>query len=218
MGNQQAKFRKIYLLILALTGWFALIGQLYIIIQNRTASIPGTIIRYFSFFTILTNLLVAICSTILLLNRKNRWLKFFSGLKNITAITVYITVVGLVYNVILRFLWSPVGFQFLIDELLHTIIPVLFILFWILFVPKAGLKAKDILPWLLFPFLYVIYILIRGAFTGLYPYPFIDVKELGYSKVLLNSGFLVIVFVVFSLLYVAIDKFFKSSSDFKIAM
>lgn len=209
MSNEPSKSKKIYLLVLVITGWFALIGQLYLIINNRVTSIPETIIRYLSFFTILTNLLVAVCSTIFLLNKRNGWFNFFSNLKTIAAIAVYITVVGLVYNVILRFLWNPKGFQLLIDELLHSVMPVLFILFWILFVPKAGLKVKDILPWLLYPFVYVIYILIRGAFTGLYPYPFIDVKELGYNKVLLNSGVLVIVFVVFSLLYVGMDRYGK---------
>ncbi|MEP6584422.1 MAG: Pr6Pr family membrane protein [Ginsengibacter sp.] len=213
MNNKEVTFRKICLLALVVLGWFALAGQFYLIILNRVTSIPGTIIRYFSFFTILTNFLVAVCSTVLLVN-KNRWHQFFSNAKTITAITVYITVVGLVYNVILRFLWSPEGFQSLIDELLHTAIPVLFILFWIFFMPKAGLKSKDILPWLLYPFIYVIYILIRGAFTGLYPYPFIDVKELGYNKVLLNSGMLVIVFVVFSLLFVGVDHYFKKQPLF----
>ncbi len=209
MSNRHATFKKVYLFVLAFTGWFALAGQLYLIIHNRTTSIPGTIVRYLSFFTILTNLLVAVCSTILLINKKNNWFNFFSSSKTITAIAVYITVVGLVYNVILRFLWNPQGFQLLIDELLHSVMPLLFILFWILFIPRAGLKVKDILPWLLFPFVYVIYILIRGAFTGLYPYPFIDVKQLGYDKVLLNSSFLVIVFVIFSLLFVWMDKIFK---------
>ncbi len=213
MNNKEDTFRKIYLLVMVLLGWFALAGQFYLIILNRVTSIPGTIIRYFSFFTILTNLLVAVCSIILLVNKKNRWHQFFSTAKTITAITVYITVVGLIYNVILRFLWSPKGFQALIDELLHTVIPVLFILFWIFFVPKAGLKSKDILPWLLYPFLYVIYILIRGAFTGLYPYPFIDVVQLGYSKVLFNSGMLVIVFVLFSLFFVWMDNLKRSQSS-----
>ncbi len=205
MNDHQAKFRNIYLCVLVITGWFALIGQLYLIMQNRATSIPSTVIRYLSYFTILTNLLVAICSTILLLNKKNSWF----NLRTITAIAVYITVVGLVYNVILRFLWEPQGFQLIIDELLHTVMPILFILFWIIFVPGAGLKVKDILPWLIYPFIYVVYVLIRGAFTGLYPYPFIDVKELGYNKVLLNSGILVIVFVVFSLLFVGMDRFLR---------
>ena len=209
MNNPSPLARKIYLTVLSIAVWFALIGQLYLIIQNRTTSVVSTIIRYISFFTILTNLLVALCSTTLLQRKNNSGLNFFSRNKNITAIAVYITIVGLVYNLILRFLWQPQGFQLIVDELLHTAIPILFIVFWFVFVPKAYLKTKDIFPWLLYPLLYVIYVLIRGSLNGVYPYPFIDVTQLGYNKVLLNSAVLVVVFILFSLLYVALDRFFK---------
>ncbi|MEO6638860.1 MAG: Pr6Pr family membrane protein, partial [Ginsengibacter sp.] len=134
---------------------------------------------------------------------------FFSNQKVLTAIAMYITIVGLVYNTILRFQWQPKGLQLIVDELLHSVIPVLFIVFWFLFVPKAYLKAKDIFPWLLYPLFYIIYILIRGSINGVYPYPFVDVVQLGFSKVFLNSGILVMVFVAFSFLYVALDRFAK---------
>ncbi len=100
MITQKVAYKRIYLLALEFTGWFALIAQLYLIIRNRVTAIPETIIRYFSFFTILTNILVAVCCTILLLNKKKSLFNFFSNPKTITAITVYITVVGLVYNLI----------------------------------------------------------------------------------------------------------------------
>ena len=37
------------------------------------------------------------------------------------------------------------------------------------------------------PLLYVVYVLVRGHLTGLYPYPFIDVGALGLKYVLLNA-------------------------------
>ncbi|MEO6187639.1 MAG: Pr6Pr family membrane protein [Ginsengibacter sp.] len=206
MNSRKVSFSKIFLLLISLSGCFALIAQFYLIIANRTASVAETVTRYFSFFTILTNLLVIICSTILFFGKDRSKNTFFYRPQTIAAIAVYITVVGLVYNLILRFLWQPQGLQFVVDELLHTIIPILFILFWLLFVPKSGLRLKDIFPWLLYPFFYIIYILIRGAFSGFYPYPFINVNELGYNKVFLNSGILVAVFVVFSLLFVVIGN------------
>jgi ABC-type Na+ efflux pump permease subunit len=60
----------------------------------------------------------------------------FSKAKNATAITLYILIVGLVYNVILRFLWVLTGSQKIVDELLHLVIPVLVLLYWIVFVTK----------------------------------------------------------------------------------
>ena len=186
--------------------WFAVIAQLYLIIVNRVESIPETILRFFSFYTILTNILVALCFTILGFNPNSKLGRFFSKSTTQTAIAVYITTVGVVYNVILRFIWNPQGLQMAVDELLHLLTPVLFILYWMIYTPKAGLQWKNVFPWLLYPFVYFGFILIRGALSGYYPYPFINVKTLGYYKVLLNTGGLTIGFLLLSLLLVAIAK------------
>lgn len=139
---QQTKARQIYLTLGAVLGWFAVVFQLYLIIINKVMTILATIIQFFSYYTILTNILVAVCFTVLLLASDSDWGKFFASPKVLTAITVYITVVGLVYNVILRYLWHPAGLQLVVDELLHSVIPVLFILFWLIFVPKKNCIGK----------------------------------------------------------------------------
>lgn len=48
--------------------------------------------------------------------------------------------------------------------------------------------------WLIYPQAYLIYIPIRGHFSGFYPYPFVDVSALGMTKVLFNSAVLMGVF------------------------
>lgn len=197
---------RIYSAAGALTGWFAVVFQLYLIIQNRVMSIISTIFQYFSYFTILTNILVALAFTFIVVAPDSRRGKFFRQPKVLTAIAVYITVVGLVYNLILRFLWAPSGLQLVVDELLHSVMPVAFVIFWLAFVPKGELQWKDVFPWLLYPLIYLIYILLRGAGTGRYPYPFIDVNTLGYSRVLLHCGGLFLVFFLLSLLFVGIGR------------
>jgi len=106
-------------------------------IQNRTASISETTVRFFSFFTILTNTLVAIYFTIISFPYR-RQPAFINSPGTLTSITVYITVVGLVYQIALRHLWQPQGTQKIVDELLHTIIPILVIIFWYLSEPKKS--------------------------------------------------------------------------------
>lgn len=206
---KEKKGRKLLLIALCLLGWFALAVQFYLIIQNRVASIPETIIRYFSFFTILTNIIVAVCVSMLLFGLKRNTANFFTRPKNITAFAIYITAVGAVYNTILRFLWKPAGFQQFVDELLHTFIPVLFIALWLFFIPKVKMAWISILPWLLYPFFYLIYILIRGHFSSFYPYPFIDVNQLGYYKILINSTGMLLAFLAISLLFVLMNNRFK---------
>jgi hypothetical protein len=205
-------YSGVLLTIILILGWFALGAQLYLIILHRQASIPETITRYFSFFTVLTNLLVAIVSTIFVFKPKSKLGAYFSSSSRLTAITLYIIIVGLIYNVILRFLWAPEGLQKLADELLHTIIPSFFLFFWLFVVPRAEIKITVVLEWLLYPLLYLIYILVRGALSGFYPYPFIDVKALGYNKVVVNSIGILGVFTALALILLIINKWVKRTS------
>lgn len=213
MQDKSLKLNSRFFAIIAILGWFAVVLQLYLIIINRVVSLSETIVRFFSFFTIQSNILVAVCFTFLWLKPKSKWGLFFSKPKNTTAITLYITIVGLVYNAILRFLWAPTGSQKVVDELLHLVIPILVLLYWILFVPKKTLEFKNIFPWLIFPAVYLVYTLIRGAFFSFYPYPFIDVILLGYDKVLLNSFFMLLAFVFFGTLFIGIGKIKKTNRN-----
>lgn len=189
----------------AIITWLAVLLQLYLIIVNRQASAPETIVRFFSFFTILTNIIVAISFTAVLFSA-NQTNGFFTDPKVASAVAVYISIVGLVYNIILRFLWAPQGLQRLVDEALHSLVPVLFILYWCLYVPKENLKWKDAFPWLLYPFIYLVFILIRGASSHFYPYPFIDVNKLGYNPVFINCLVLFAAFLSISFLLIGISK------------
>ena len=204
--NDYAKGRKIFLVIGALLGWAAVLLQFYLILVNRQASVRETIIRYFSFFTVLTNILVAVCYTLPFLNPLSAWGKFFSKPTILTAITVYITLVGIVYNLILRFLWNPQGLQWFADELLHVVNPVWFLLFWILFVSKTGLQWKQVITWQLYPVIYIILILVRGSFSGFYPYPFSNAGNLGYPKVFMNCAKIILGSLFISLLFVWVGK------------
>lgn len=168
--------------------------------------LPEVTIRFFSFFTILTNILTALFFTTQALGIK----QYKAG--TLTAITVYITIVGLVYQVMLRHLWAPTGMQRVVDELLHSVIPVLTILYWYLYEDRHNVSNKQIPAWLLYPFVYCIYILIRGYFSGFYPYPFIDVSALGFSSVLLNALLLFFFFGFVSILFVFAGKRLKSYS------
>ncbi len=203
---RQKGLNKTLMGFLAVLGWFALIAQFYLIINSGKAPIPELVIRYFSYFTILTNILVATCCICLFIASRSRWASFFSSTKTYTAIAVYIVVVGIVYNIILRFLWQPTGLQQVVDEILHTIVPVLFFLSWMLYAATGSLKWKDSLPWLIYPTVYCVYVLIRGAASGFYPYPFIDLDKLGLYRTTINIVALTSGFLFLSLLFIAISK------------
>ncbi len=204
MSVHFSKINKLITAIIAITAWVAVITQLNINlnVNKGVFSTTETVIRFFSYFTILTNILVAVCCTLIVLNIHS----FFTRNTVLSAVAVYICIVGLIYNVILRKQWDPTGLQLIVDNLLHIAVPAMFLLYWILLVNKEQLKWKNILPWLLYPLVYLIFILLRGAAADYYPYPFIDVVKLGYVKALQNSGFVTIAFIAMSLLVIGYGK------------
>lgn len=211
----QKQSARIIALLGALLGWFAIIMQLYLMMGNRVVSVPETLLRFFAFFTIDTNIIVALCFTFIFLGSKYPLGRFFSKASTVTAITVYITIVGIVYNVILRSIWEPEGMQKIVDELLHSVIPALVIIFWLVFIPIEQLKWKNAFPWLIYPIVYMAYAIIHGAVTKFYPYHFVDVNELGSNKALLNAGGILLVIFLLSLALIATGKLMKKFDNGK---
>jgi len=144
--------------------------------------------------------------TSILIAAKSALGRFFLGNTVLTSIVLYMTIVGLTYNILLRNVWHPEGLFKLADELLHVVNPLLFIIYWVAFVPKEGLKYRNVWPWLWYPFVYFIYVLIRGAISGNYPYPFLDVAKLGYPQVLLTAVILLPIFWAVGALFVFIAR------------
>ena len=133
------------------------------------------------FFTILTNLLMAVSFTLVALGRvpAPRWL---------TGLMLWIGLVGLVYHAVLAALWDPEGLVLVADILVHTVTPLGTLIYWLFFVRKGGLRWGDLRLWIAWPLLYCVYALGRGAVDGIYPYPFLDVGALGLLGVLTNAA------------------------------
>lgn len=197
----------------AVITWFAVVIQFYLMMENRQIPVTEIMVRFFSYFTILTNILVAVFFTSHLLWSNSKLKNFFQQPGTVTAVTLYITVVGLVYQVMLRHIWHPQGLQKLVDELLHSVVPVIVILYWSLFVDKTKVHWKQIPSWLVYPSLYLMWILIRGALSKFYPYYFIDVASIGYAKAIPNIILLILLFIFFSCLFVLLAKWTRRISD-----
>lgn len=194
----------------AVLGWAGLGIQLYLIFFARLsvgASLLGGLVSFFSYFTILTNTLVATVFTCAVSGRESAARRWFLQPWVSSAIAVSIAVVGLAYSILLRHLWHPEGWQFIADELLHDVMPLLFLGYWWVCVPKGTLRLCHLPVWLIYPLVYFIYALLRGHWLGAYAYPFIDVAVLGYPQVFINAGGILLGFVVIGLLVIGLDRF-----------
>jgi hypothetical protein len=206
------KTKQIYLAIGAVIGWFAVAAQLYLHIIYRSTSVPEAVFRFFSYYTILTNILVAVCFSVVLMKPESGLGKFFSLPKVLTAVAAYIVFVGIAYYLLLRPPSAPDRLQSVVNALLHSFIPLYFILYWMRFVSKTALEWKDVFRWVIYPVSYLLYVLIRGAFSGFYPYPFLSVSNIGYRHVILNNIGLITAFLILSLSFVGIGKLMSRSA------
>ena len=200
---------RVLMVATALAVWFALLLQVPLTMRTSISNgmtVIGAILTYFSFFTLLTNLIVALVLTFSLLTPKSGWGRFFSSPVVATGTALYIATVGLVYSFLLRQLWNPEGLDKLADIILHDVVPVMYVAFWIFFVPKSGLSWRNPASWAIYPLVYLVRILIRGAISGRYPYPFVNVDQLGYPHVLRNSGVLLAIFLMIGFAVVAVAK------------
>lgn len=203
---------KISMIILAIAGWFGIILQAVLMINSAIESgisILETVIKFFSFFTILTNILVALSVTIPLLYRESKAGRMFASYAVRTAILVYIVTVGIIYMKLLQKMWNPEGLDLLADRILHYFIPIGYLVFWVFFVEKKKVPLWKILQWLIYPLIYVVFILIRGYFSEFYPYPFLNVEHHGYAQVFINMGMMTVLFAVLSCLFWLAGKFLK---------
>ncbi len=188
---------------------FALITQFFISLHSGIASAGEVVIRYFSYFTLDSNIAVLLCCIFLLINPDH----FFARQKTVSAVAVYIFIVSLIYNTILRFIWNPQGLQMIVDELLHLINPLLFIIYWLMYNNTIRLKINAIGQWLIYPLVYIFFVLIRGGLSGFYPYPFLTVNKLGMKTVLINCAGITLLFLVVSLIVIAIGNVIAKKTE-----
>ena len=203
-----AVWRHRLITLAATLGWAGLSIQLYLIFIARLsveASLLGGLVSFFSYFTVLTNTLVATVLTCAVTPRESAARRWFLQPWVSSGVTVSIVVVGLAYSLLLRHLWHPEGWQFIADELLHDVMPLVFLGYWWFCVPKGTLRLWHLPVWLIYPLVYFAYALLRGDLLGAYAYPFIDVAVLGYPQVFINAGGILAGFVGIGLAVIGLD-------------
>jgi hypothetical protein len=151
------------------------------------------------FFTILTNLAVAVTMSWVAIGRRASPLL-------LGGITLAILLVGIIYATLLQGLHVLSGPALVADILLHKVSPVAMALWWLLFAPRARLRWSAPWWWTLYPVAYLVYVLARGRSDGRYPYPFLDVAKLGWTQTALNVGGIALGFILCGFLLVWIDS------------
>ncbi|RKT86508.1 hypothetical protein SAMN05421805_106161 [Saccharopolyspora antimicrobica] len=159
------------------------------------------------YFTIQSNVLVSVVfawaswATVRGTGQPPAWLK--------GGTTLYITITGLVYNLVLADapFQMGAGTSDFSDQLVHVITPVAAVVDWLLFDEHRRFRWAAAVAWLVYPVGYLVFALGRGTLLGTgYPYPFIDVDVIGYDGLALNLLIYGGAFWLLGLALVAVDR------------
>lgn len=135
------------------------------------------------YFTILTNLALGITMAMLAMG--------CVVLRSILhSLTTAILAVGIVFHIALADLIDPQGWGIVTNQVFHTAAPMLGAVWWLAFAPARPHGWRRLGWVIIWPILYALYVLARGAATGVYPYPFMDLPQLGWARLILNMAVL----------------------------
>ncbi|TCC59507.1 F420-dependent oxidoreductase [Kribbella pittospori] len=154
---------------------------------------PERVLNVFAYFTIQSNLLLGATVLMLALQPDRRQSTLFKTLRLNGVLCIAVT--GVVYHVALAGLDDLAGWAAVANFLLHTATPILGVLGWLLFGPRGATDLRIVRWSIVYPLLWLVFTLVRGEFVGFYPYPFVDVGEHGYARVLLNCLLVAVLFL-----------------------
>jgi hypothetical protein len=169
-------------------GAIALTGLAGLAIQfeaslGQTGSVGAALWGMLRYFTIIGNVLATLVMAGLAFN-----LRAAARPQIVGGITLFMLLIGIVYATLLKGMLDLSGGARLADFLLHSVLPAIVTLHWLLFARKGGLESHDVLGWVVIPIAYFAYAIGRAAMDSRYPYPFMNVAKLGWGQTLINVG------------------------------
>jgi hypothetical protein len=170
---------------------------------DSSLGIIERLVRFFSYFTIQSNLLVLATAITLALN-PSRDGRFWRVL-HLDAL-LGITITGLVFGTVLANLVQLTGLAHWVNIGFHYISPAMTVLGWLLFGPRPRISWSVIAQSFLWPVLWIVYTFAHGAITGWYPYPFLNPDKIGYPSALRNTALIFVGAAFLALALKALDR------------
>jgi len=199
--------RRATAFLIAAAAWTGFIGQYFFSNAGKSgAELATSTVNYFSYFTTLSNLFIAVGLTAVLVAPMSRVGRFFGGPRGATPLAFYITITGIVFWLLLRDTTHPAGLGIGLNAIHHYVVPLAYPLWWLFFVRKGELRLWNVIDWLIFPALYALYTVLHGEEAGWYPYGFVDATKLGFDRMIHNMVMFAIEFAILGCLYVLVDS------------
>ena len=189
--------------ILTLLGTYPSLNTDSSLLGNPDQGALGRILDFFTYFTIWSNILVAVIMWMLVANPRRNG-KVFRVLRLDTILMISVT--GIIYQGLLAASAKNVGLEVVTNFFEHQLTPIVVVVVWLLVGPRRQIKWADIPLALILPIVWAIFALVRGAVIHAYPYGFLNVDKYGLGAVILTVIEIAIFGVIISAIYLGLDR------------
>lgn len=166
--------------------------------RGRLDSTPDRIVSFVAFFTVVSNICVAVTTGALAI-RPQRSSEVFHVFRLLGVVAI--TVTGVVHWLALSELGHLSGWDLAVDTILHSVSPILAVVGWLAWGPRAHLTPRIAMLSVVPAVLWLMSVLALGMIMRdrhgrqYYAYPFMDVQAHGYAVALGRCGLVAALFV-----------------------
>jgi hypothetical protein len=168
--------------------------------------------RFFAYFTIQSNL-VGVAALAWVIARgsrpRTRGVELLRGASAVYLTVTFVVVILLLsdVDVSLELAW--------VDFVLHKLFPIVVVADWLIDPPAIRLDIRDALLWLIYPIVWAVLTVARGAIDGWYPYPFLDPANGGYAQVAVTIALIAVAFIALAQLFVWLGNRSRARLDLR---
>lgn len=170
-----------------------------------------SLVFFFSYFTIQTNIILVLVYTGVLFD--GPWLVPFEKPETRVMAAALITLVMGFYHFVLAPAWAPQGLWKLADVILHYVTPLFYLVWFAALRYSRAVRFASIPKMLIYPIIYVAYVLVRGALSGEYPYAIFDAGAQGYAAVARSSIVLLVGVIVLLTIAIFVDRIAPKTAE-----
>lgn len=199
----QPSFAQVWHAGTAIVAGAALTLHLVLGVANGQTALPERLLRMVSYFTFQADVLVLVGCAVLAF-RPDRDSLAWRVVRLNGLVAMVVTFV--IYLVLLRPTLQLTGWDAVADIGLHYLTPAFMVAGWALFGPRRRVDARVVLLALIWPVGWFAWTLLHGAVAAFYPYPFVDIRSLGYDGVLLRAGMVTTLLFATSVLAWILDR------------
>ncbi len=160
--------------------YFLLFGVLdFIALATALVYSLNVLNEYFSYFTVLSNILITFVFLVFGIVGMRKALKIGIVKLLYGPAVLYMSITGVVFWTILHGGADHAQLLPWVNIVLHGITPIAAFLGWVLFSQRAMVSYSNAYKWLSFPLLFVAYTLLRGFVINWYPYAILNPTKAG---------------------------------------